>query len=58
MIDLYFERFWRLLIIALFFVVLYGYPETQGFERVVSSAMVLFCLNELFVNRASQGAKE
>ena len=46
---------WRLGVIAVLFVEFYIYPDVHGIERVVCSAMILFCLNELFVNRASQG---
>ena len=53
-----FDKLWRLGVVILFLMAMYNHPDLHGFSRLVNASVILFCLNELFVNRASQGTKE
>ena len=50
-----FDKFWRLAVIVLLIATMCALPESHGWSRVVDACIILFCLNELFLPRMSQG---
>ena len=50
-----FDKIWRLCIIILLLAQLCLLPENHGWSRVMDACIILFCLNELFLPRMSQG---